>query len=146
MRTISIVWSMFLFLACFSTSVRAADVPLALKDRKISVVTSGGVRYSLGMTVPQLLSLMKQQNAKLRWSWEKGNNNYYVLVVQGYDPMSGNNVRTGFGFALLKRDPGSVYLSAMTVNGVQVPDDEIVAFGIIMAQRHDPEYEPGETD
>ena len=146
MRNISTTLSIILLMFCFSTSALAADVPPALKDKKICVVTEGGVRYALGMTMPQFVSLMKKQNANMKSSWEKTNSTYYVLIVKGYDPMSGNNIRTGFGFSLLKRDPSSVYLSAMTVNGIQVPNDEIVAFGVLMAQQHDPDFVPGRAD
>ena len=146
MKTISAILSIILLVVCFSASVSAADVPLEIKDKKICVVTTGGVRYALGMTVTQFITLMKKQNARMHSSWERTNSKYYVLIVKGYDPMSGSNIRTGFGFSLLKRDPTSVYLSAMTVNGVQVPNDEIVAFGILMAQQHDPDFEPGNAD
>ena len=125
-----------------NTSAKRGDNPSAeMGLRIVYVLTDGGVSYDLKLTLNEFVTVLKKMMIMTTApTWEKANDNFWVLSTSVRDPMSDALQRIKYGFNPIADNPKYILLTAINMTGQVAMPNEIVVFGLIVARKHNPNY------
>lgn len=130
-----------------SATSKSSDNPIAeIGQRKVYVITDGGVGYDLKLTLIEFIAALNKNNKYLSTKWKKVNANFWVYNTSGVDPMSDRHTKVNFGFQTVADNREYILLSAINVIGVAASPNEIVAFGLVIAPEDDSDNSEDETE